>query len=135
SVPRAATAIFVGTEFDSISGRGGEGGEPLRRTPWGEVAWQLGGQQGFAAVAAHDERGVATAGDVIRAFLPEGPTLILMDELMNYVSRNRKSGLAGQLFNFVQNLSEEARGRSNMVLAVSIPGSELEMNTDDQRDY
>ena len=132
SVPQAeGIAIFVGTEFDSVTGRGGEGGEPLRRTPWGEVAWQLGGERAFVQVARHDEQGTAPAGDVIRAFLPDGPTLILLDELMNYVSRNRRSGLATQLYNFLQNLSEEARARNNVVLAVSIPASELEMNQDD----
>ena len=50
------------------------------------------------------------------------PVLILMDELMNFVSRSRKSGMAAQLYSFLHNLSEEARGRDNMVLAVSIPG-------------
>ena len=40
-----------------------------------------------------------------------------------------------QLYSFLHNLSEEARGRDNMVLAVSIPASELEMSADDQSDY
>jgi len=66
NVPEAATAVFVGTEFDVIQGRGGDG-EPVRKTPWGEIAWQLGGQQAFAAVAEHDKQAVAPAGDVIRA--------------------------------------------------------------------
>jgi predicted AAA+ superfamily ATPase len=136
SVPRAATAVFVGTEFDSITGRGGTDGTPVRRTPWGEVAYQLGGEAALQVVQEHEEQGVAPAGDVIRAFLPaDRACLILMDELMNYVSRNRRSGLAAQLYNFLQNLSEEARGRDNMVLAVSVPASELEMNADDQEDY
>src|SRR5262245_45106110 len=43
TVPQAATAVFVGTEFDSILGRGGEDGTPVRKTPWGEIAFQLGG--------------------------------------------------------------------------------------------
>src|SRR5208282_1417362 len=30
SVPEAATAVFVGTEFDSLTGRGGSDGTPLR---------------------------------------------------------------------------------------------------------
>ena len=58
-----------------------------------------------------------------------------MDELMNYVSRNRKSGLGAQLYNFLQNLSEVARGLDNVVLAVSIPASEMEMTAEDQSDY
>src|SRR5260370_40391464 len=33
TVPKAATAVFVGTEFDCITGRGGSDGTPLRKTP------------------------------------------------------------------------------------------------------
>jgi hypothetical protein len=58
-----------------------------------------------------------------------------MDELMNYVSRSRKSGMAAQLYSFLQNLSEESRGHDRMVLAVSIPASELEMTPEDLNDY
>jgi hypothetical protein len=135
SVPKAPTAVFVGTEFDVIEGRGGNG-EPLRRTPWGEIAWQLGKQRSFDAVAEHDERGVAPAGDVIRKMLPDGPALILMDELLNFVSRGRKLGMRDQLFDFLQNLSEEARGRSGLALCVSIPKSLItEMTPEDEEDY
>jgi len=136
-VPKAATAVFVGTEFDSMTGRGGKGGEPLRKTPWGEIAWQLGGEKAFAAVARHDQEGVAPGGDVIREILPDGPTLILMDELLNYLNRtrNQPKKLGAQFYNFLQNLSEEARSRKNTVLCVSIPASDLEMTPEDQRDY
>lgn len=135
-VPEAATAVFVGTEFDSIQGRGGDDGTPKRLTPWGEIAFQLGGSASFAIVERHDRQGMAPAGDVIRAFLPqERPTLILVDELMNYISRNRKSGLSAQLYDFLQNLSETARGQKGVVLVASIPASELEMTAEDQSDY
>lgn len=136
TIPRAAVAVFVGTEFDSITGRGGEDGTPMRKTPWGEIAFQLGGADAFAELAEHDRREIAPAGDVIRKILPEKtPCLILMDELMNHVSRNRKSGLASQFYDFLQNLSETVRGMKNVVLAVSIPASELEMTAGDQSDY
>ena len=136
SVPNAATAVFVGTEFDSITGRGGDDGTPLRKTPWGEIAYQLGGKAALEVLAAHEKEMTAPAGDVIRRFLPKDrPCLILMDELMNYVSRSRKSGMAAQLYSFLQNLSEFARGQDNLVLAVSIPASEMEMNAEDQSDF
>ncbi len=135
SIPKADVAVFVGTEFDVFQGRGGSDGTPQRKTPWAEIAWQLCGEKGLAAVAEHDAKAVAPAGDTLRAMLPTGPTLILMDELLNYVSRGRSIGLRDQFFNFLQNLSEEARARNNMVLCVSIPASELEMNPDDQRDH
>lgn len=136
AVPAAKVAVFVGTEFDPIAGRGGKDGTPIRKTPWGEIAFQIGGEKALTILAEHERQGIAPGGDVIRAFLPEDkPVLILMDELMNFVSRSRKSGMAAQLYSFLHNLSEEARGRDNMVLAVSVPASELEMNAEDQSDY
>jgi hypothetical protein len=134
TIPKAHTAVFVGTEFDAITGRKGDG-EPTRKTPWGEIAWQLGGPEAFAKVAEHDAQCVAPAGDVLREMLPAGPTLILMDELLNYISSGRKLGLRDQFFNFLQNLCEEARGRNNLAMCISIPRSDLEMNPDDQRDH
>jgi len=135
SVPEAATAVFVGTEFDSITGKGGNG-EPLRKTPWGEIAFQLSGEHGFAVVEEHDNQKIAPGGDVIRSFLPKDrPSLILMDELMNYISRNRESGLSDQLYNFIQNLTNVASGEDRVVLVVSIPGSQMEMNEADFSDY
>lgn len=136
SVPTAATAVFVGTEFDSITGRGGDDGTPNRRTPWAEIAFQLGGVEGFRLVEEHEKALTAPGGDVVDKILPKSkPVLILLDELMNYVSRTRKSGLAGQLYTFLHNLSEVARSRDNVVLAVSIPASELEMTAEDQSDF
>lgn len=132
-VPQAAVAAFVGQQFDP---RGGDDGTPLRQTPWGEIAFQLGGVEAFDVVAGFDADGIAPGGDTIRKFLPAGrPALILVDELMNYVSRYRKSGLADQLYNFIQNLSETARGMDNVVLVVSVPASELEMGSQDYADY
>ena len=57
-----------------IRGRGGDDGTPLRQTPWGEIAFQLGGAAAFAHVAEHEARQEAPAGDVIRElFRPIGP--------------------------------------------------------------
>ena len=177
-IPKATTAVFVGNEFDSVKGRGGDDGTPLRKTPWADIAWQLGGAEAFALVAEHEKTKTAPGGEVIRQVLKVAqasslrgdrqdacstqhdrqdacstqrgrqdacstqrgrqdacPTLILLDELMNYVSRNRKNGLGTQLYNFLQNLSEVARGLDHVALAVSIPASEFEMTAEDQSDY
>lgn len=133
-VPKADVAVFVGTEFDLLDGRGGKG-EPTRKTPWGEIAWQLGGKAGYEAIRKHDEAGEPPAGDALKAMLPKGPTLILMDELLNYVSRGRKSGASNAFYNFLFGLLSEATGRDNLVVCVSIPASELEMSADDQADH
>ncbi|MDQ3315679.1 MAG: DUF499 domain-containing protein, partial [Verrucomicrobiota bacterium] len=143
TVPRATCAVLVGTEFDSITGRGGNDGTPLRKTPWGEIAWQLGAgislaraKANFEIVAEHDAKGQAPGGEVIRKILPHDyPSLVLLDEVMNFVSRSRKSGVGAQFYNFLQNLSEVARSAQRVALAVSIPASELEMTVEDQSDY
>ncbi|MCL5745567.1 MAG: DUF499 domain-containing protein, partial [Acidobacteria bacterium] len=135
AVPEAAVAVFVGTEFDSITGRGGEDGTPLRKTPWGEIAWQLGGEAGFAVVAEHDRQFIEPKGDVIQAFLPKDrPALILMDEVINYTSTYRQRGYHRALYNFIQSLSEQARGSDRVVLLVSIPASEMPYSSDDEAD-
>jgi len=132
----AQTATFVGTEFSSVSGRGGEG-EPTRKTPWGELAFQIGGISGYEIIRKHDEDFVSPAGDDLqKLFDKDRSYLLLFDELLNYTSKHRNyKGLAGQFYNFMQTLTEFARSRNNIVLAVSIPASELEMTAEDQADF
>jgi len=134
-VPQSRVAVFVGTEFEAVTGRGG-GDEPLRKTPWGEIAWQLGGAKGFEVVAQHDARGIAPAGDALRELFGKEPALILIDELMNYITKARKLDLRDQFFAFLQSLCEEARAHTNVVICASIPASEdLEISPEDVRDF
>jgi len=134
-VPQANVAVFVGTEFDALKGRGREG-EPVRKTPWGEIAWRLGGRKGFDLVAEHDAKGIAPAGEVLRELLGKEPALILVDELMNYITKARKLDMRDQFFAFLQSLCEETRAHKNVVVCVSIPASkDLEMSPEDVRDF
>lgn len=132
---RCATAIFVGTEFDSVTGRGGDDGTPKRQTPWGEIAWQLGGEESFAHVARHDADYQEPKGDVIDKMLPQDrPCLILMDEVLSFFSSYRKSGYGTALYNFMQSLSETVRGRENVVFVASVPKSDYAYTQDDVED-
>lgn len=133
-VPESDVAVFTGQDLDE---RGGSDGTPLRKTPWGEIAWQLGGEEAFKLMETFDKDGRAPGGDTIGKLLKLSakPKLILIDELLNYVSRYRESGLSAQLYDFLQNLTEAARAHNNVVVAVSIPASELEMNDEDESDY
>lgn len=136
SVPEAAVAVFVGEKFDPLIGRGGNDGTPVRKTPWAEIAWQLGGKEALAVVAEHERQNIAPAGDAIRAFLPKDrPALILMDEVMNFVTKYRQMKRLDQFYAFLQSLSEEARNQERVVLCVSIPKSEGEMTAEDFADF
>jgi len=143
-VPRAAVAVFVGERFDVLAGRGGNG-EPKRHTPWGEIAWQLArqtrNQELFRAVQEHDERRIRPGGDVVRQILPvDRPVLILMDEVLNFMSAGRTirvadSTLASQFLQFLQILTTEASARSGVCLVLSLPKSEQEMTAEDEADF
>ncbi len=134
TVPEAAVAVFMGKEFDSLQGRGG-GDEPVRKTPWGEIAWQLGGAKSLAILEQHEREFIEPKGDAIRAMLPKDrPVLILMDEIISYVSTYRKKGYGDRLYNFLDCLAETARGEKNVAVVVSIPASDLEYTSDDEAD-
>jgi hypothetical protein len=135
-IKTAKVAIFVGTEFSSVTGRGDDD-EPNRKTPWGELAFQIGGAKGFDQFAELDREFIPPGGDDLnKLFDKKQPYLLLFDELLNYVSKHRNyHDLGAQFYNFLQTLTEFVRSRDNIVLAVSIPASEMEMNTEDQADY
>jgi hypothetical protein len=135
-IKTAKVAIFVGTEFSSVNGRGEEG-EPNRKTPWGELAFQIGGEKAFEQFAELDKSFIPPGGDDLNKLFDQDQSyLLLYDELLNYVSKHRNyHNLGTQFYNFLQTLTEFVRSRNNIVLAVSIPASELEMNTEDQADY
>jgi len=135
-IKTAKVAVFVGTEFSSVTGRSEEG-EPIRKTPWGELAFQIGGIKAFEQFAELDKSFIPPGGDDLnKLFDKNQPYLLLYDELLNYVSKHRNyHDLGAQFYNFMHTLSEFVRSRDNIVLAVSIPASEMEMNTEDQSDY
>ena len=86
-------------------------------------------------MAEHDRQFIEPKGDVIQAFLPKDkPALILMDEIINYTSTYRQKGYHRALYNFIQSLSEQARGSDRVVLLVSIPASEMLYNSEDEAD-
>lgn len=134
SVPEAAFAVFMGKTFDSLNGRGG-GDEPVRKTPWGEIAWQLGKADSFAVVEQHEREFIEPKEDAIRAMLPKDrPCLILFDEVISYVSTYRDKGYGNRLYNFLDCLGEAARGEKNVVVVASIPASDLEYTAEDTAD-
>lgn len=135
-IKNAKTVVFVGTEFSSVNGRSEEG-EPVRKTPWGEMAFQIGGAKAFEKFEELDKTYIPPAGDDLKKlFDPKQAYLLLFDELLNFVSKHRNyHNLGAQFYNFLQTLTEFVRSRDNIVMAVSIPASEMEMNAEDQADY
>ncbi|MCR4433941.1 MAG: DUF499 domain-containing protein [Caldiserica bacterium] len=139
TVPRARVAVFIGNWFDFLVGVG-VNGEPKRQTPWGDLAWQLGGPSLYSLVEQHDRAGIVPGGEVLQKIFTGEPTLILMDEVLNFIRRTREAGgpyakLGSQMYSFLDVLTREIAGTSKVVLVVSLPMSQYEMTQDDEADY
>lgn len=130
-LPDAHPAVIVGTDLNPSKTRQING--VTVRTLWGDIAAQLGGQEGYTIVRAADEKGVAPgANDLVAVFNQFGPAVILIDELIAYV-RNiyGVSGLPAGSFDanmtFVQSLTEAVNRSEQSQLVVSIPESDIEI--------
>ena len=99
------------------------------RTLWGEIAWQLGGAEAYARIAADDER-ASNPGDRLRELFNDyGPCLILIDEWVAYARQlHDDADLPGgdfeTHFTFAQALTEAARSAANCLLLISLPASD-----------
>jgi Protein of unknown function (DUF499) len=117
-VPTAKVAVFVGNAWD-----GGEG----RETPWIDIARQLAGDAGVAALGPSSKE--IPPGTMAIAKLVEvsgGSVLILCDEVLNYINRYRGSE-AEKLHAFIQNLTVAMTGTERSAAVISLPRSQVEM--------
>jgi predicted AAA+ superfamily ATPase len=98
------------------------------RTLWGELAWQLGGANGYAEVAEADRTGT-NPGDALRAVIQSAaPCLILVDEWVAYArtlygNDDLVGGSFDTHFTFAQVLTEVVRQTDRALLVVSLPAS------------
>jgi predicted AAA+ superfamily ATPase len=98
------------------------------RTLWGELAWQLGGKEGFALVKQSDET-ATNPGDALGKLLRKySPCLILIDEWVAYArglhdTKDLPAGDFETQFTFAQTLTEEVKGVPGAMLVVSLPAS------------
>ena len=89
-VPRrpARVAAFDGENADPANGRR-MGESVLAYTPWGEIAYALAGEAGYARVRNGDERRIAPGAETLRELFGGEPALILLDELSVYLRKVR----------------------------------------------
>lgn len=103
-------------------------GDPLN-TLWGEMAYQLDGQEGYDLIRDAALRASAPGGRQLDdLFAKAGPCLILIDELTAYL-RNVKganAATAGSTYTFIQNLTQAANKNGNVALVVTLPANQME---------
>lgn len=118
-LPTAKVAVFVGNAYDPSEGR---------ETPWIDIARQLAGDAGVAALgpsAREIPPGTAAISKVVE--LAGGSVLILCDEVLNYINRYRSTD-AEKFFSFIDNLVRAMTGTEQSAAVISLPRSQVEMS-------
>lgn len=120
-------AAFIGIDMDAITGTQIPDGTSIL-TPWGYLAWQIGGAAAYALVAQQDQQRIAPGNDVIRQMIGDRSVLVLIDELLVYIENAMAlpvgdSTFGRQVLTFVQKLTEVVRELPKTVLVYSLQAS------------
>jgi predicted AAA+ superfamily ATPase len=129
-VPQARVAVIDGTAH--APGQQWKHGKTTIKTLWGELAWQLGGSDGYALVKDADASGTSPGKDALRQLLETySPCVVLMDELVAYIRQfSDGAALSGGTYDsnlsFVQALTEAVKQVPTAVVLASLPESDVE---------
>lgn len=122
SVPKAKVAVFVGNAWDPREGR---------ENPWIDIARQLAGEKGVAALGVAAKTTPPGTETITRVFAEaNGPVLLLFDEVLNFINRHR--AMADSFHAFIQNLTVATTGTTHGAAVISLPRSQVEMTAWDQ---
>ena len=124
-------AVVDGQFFDATTGKRAPTDGLAAKTIWGWIAWALGGREGYDIVRAQDEARVAPGGDQIIRLLKGGPSLILLDELLEYLIsaggvRIEQTTLRDETLSFLKHLTVAAGNVDDAVLVYSLQSSKRE---------
>ena len=134
TLPAARVAVLDGINLSPNQPRKVNGHQ--LRTLWGELAWQLGGAEGYARVADSDASGTSPGKEVLTALLHDhAPCVILVDELVAYIrqfdeGKTLTGGSYGANLSFIQALTEALKAVPSAVMLASLPESEREAGSD-----
>jgi hypothetical protein len=131
NLPKASFAVLVGSDLDPSRPR--SHGTTKVNTLWGQMAYQIGGKEGFEIVRAADEKGVSPGSASLLELLDKfGPCVILIDELVTYIRNiygveGLPSGSFDSNVSFVHSLTEAVKRSRSSLLVASIPESDVEI--------
>jgi predicted AAA+ superfamily ATPase len=97
-------------------------------TLWGELAFQLGGRDGYDSIAESDRTGTNPGEALTDLITASSPCVILIDEWVAYARElygtDLPAGTFDTQFTFAQTLTESVASVPGALLVVSIPASE-----------
>jgi len=124
-------AAFDGQMYDASRGKELPGEGIRAKTMWGWIAWCLGGREGYEMLRVQDEMRVAPGGDDLLPLLQQGPSLILLDEVLEYIIsaggiRVEKTTLRDETLSFLKRLTVAVGNVSTCALVFSLQSSKRE---------
>jgi len=131
SLPHAKVAVIDGIKLSPSQPRHYSG--VAVNTLWGELAWQLLGEEGYRLVADSDADGTSPGKEVLTDLIRKAaPCVVLIDELVAFIRQLElgnqfKAGTFDSNISFVQALTESMKAVPNAILLASLPESELEV--------
>ncbi|MCJ4335970.1 DUF499 domain-containing protein [Klebsiella pneumoniae] len=130
-LPQARVAVIDGINLSVSQPR--EHGSVSTNTLWGELAWQLLGEEGYNLVEDSDRDGTSPGKEALVELLTRSaPCVVLIDELVAFlrqleVGKQFKAGTFDSNITFVQALPEAFKAVPNAILLASLPESALEV--------
>ena len=111
---------------------GGKAGSPVfirhgkleTHSLWGELAYCLGEEKAYKAVARVDNSESHPDEELLESLFPTGPVLILLDELVIHMATLSDRG-QGNLLSFLKKLGNIASKRPQTILVVTDPGQQI----------
>jgi hypothetical protein len=123
-------AAFIGDRGDPVSGirHTINGNELITYTPWGEIAYQLGGIEGYRLIKENDISGIAPGRQAWEEICADQPVLIVLDELVLYFTRalalpvdHTRHNVASQMSIFLASLFTFAADRPKTAVIFTLP--------------
>lgn len=136
------TAVFVGTHVDATSARCDytDPNAPETKTMWGELAYQLFGQEGYEFLRENDEQQSPPGSQKLERLFDRhsDPSLILIDEIAAYLEQTAAvevgdSTLAKQTNTFLMSLLSATQNTDQLTVVLSIADTAFHDRAEDVR--
>jgi hypothetical protein len=95
------------------------------KTIWGEIAYQIGGIEGYELLSGSDKSGIAPGTSVLERLMKDKPTVIMFDEIARYLrvakaKTIQNSDMSEQVVAFLFCLMDLAAATDNLVFVYSL---------------
>jgi hypothetical protein len=126
----AKIATIGGTHLNPIEGKKND--NVHIHTIWGDIAFQLGGLNGYKEFETNDINRISPGKEKIKKFLlKHEPFLLLIDELVEYLNKAlgisiNESNLGTQTLSFIQELTEALVTITRGLLVITLPFHQYE---------